>query len=72
GDPFGPFLFAFIQQLVMEPTKQKFADLLFLGYADDTYILGPRERVLAAYGVLQERLGRLGLEVQPHKCKLWE
>ncbi|CAI5469046.1 unnamed protein product [Closterium sp. Yama58-4] len=67
-----PFLFAFTQQLVMEPTKTEFADLLFLSYADDTYILGPRERVLAAYEALRERLDGLGLEVQPHKCKLWE
>ncbi|CAI5477839.1 unnamed protein product [Closterium sp. Yama58-4] len=72
GDPLGPFLFAFTQQLVMEPTKTEFADLLFLSYADDTYILGPRERVLAAYEALRERLDGLGLEVQPHKCKLWE
>ncbi|CAI5464747.1 unnamed protein product [Closterium sp. Yama58-4] len=72
GDPLGPFLFAFTQQLVMEPTKMEYADLLFLSYADDTYILGPRERVLAAYEALRERLDGLGLEVQPHKCKLWE
>ncbi|CAI5482229.1 unnamed protein product [Closterium sp. Yama58-4] len=72
GDPLGPFLFAFTQQLVMEPTKTEYADLLFLSYADDTYILGPRERVLAAYEALRERLDGLGLEVQPHKCKLWE
>ncbi|CAI5458948.1 unnamed protein product [Closterium sp. Yama58-4] len=72
GDPLGPFLFAFTQQLVMEPTKQEFADLLFLSYADDTYILGPMERMLAAYEVLREQLDGLGMEVQPHKCKLWE
>ncbi|CAI7783286.1 unnamed protein product [Closterium sp. NIES-54] len=72
GDPFGPFLFAFTQQLVMEPTMKDFPYLLFQGYADDTYVLGPRDRVLAAYSILREQLEWVGLEVQSHKCKLWE
>ncbi|CAI7829055.1 unnamed protein product [Closterium sp. NIES-54] len=56
GDPFGPFLFAFTQQLVMEPTMKDFPYLLFQGYANDTYVLGPRDRVLAAYSILREQL----------------
>ncbi|CAI7818634.1 unnamed protein product [Closterium sp. NIES-53] len=72
GDPFGPFLFAFMQQLVMEPMMKDLSDLLFQSYADDTYVMGPRDRVLVAYSVLRERLEWVGLEVQSHKCKLWE
>ncbi|CAI7860146.1 unnamed protein product [Closterium sp. NIES-53] len=72
GDPFSPFLFTFTRQLVMAPTMKDLPYLLFLSYTDDTYILGPRERVLAAYDVLQERLEWVGLEVQSHKCKMWE
>ncbi|CAI7812245.1 unnamed protein product [Closterium sp. NIES-53] len=56
GDPLGPFLFEFTQQLVMEPVASEFADLLFLSYADDTYILGLAARLLEAFGVLRKRL----------------
>ncbi|CAI7825137.1 unnamed protein product [Closterium sp. NIES-54] len=72
GDSLGPFLFAFTQQQVMEPVTREFKDLLFLSYADDTYILGPAARILEAFGVLRERLEWVGLEVQPHKCRFWE
>ncbi|CAI7787448.1 unnamed protein product [Closterium sp. NIES-53] len=69
GDLLGPFLFAFTQQLVMEPFTREFADLLFLSYADDTYILGPAARLLEAFGVLREQLQGVGLEVQAPKCR---
>ncbi|CAI5979136.1 unnamed protein product [Closterium sp. NIES-65] len=72
GDPLSPFLFAFTQQQVMEPIIREFKDLLFLSYADDTYILGPAVRILEAFGVLRERLEWVGLEVQAHKCRFWE
>ncbi|CAI5983640.1 unnamed protein product [Closterium sp. NIES-65] len=72
GDPLGPFLFAFTQQQVMELVTREFKDLLFLSYADDTYILGPAARILEAFGVLRERLEWVGLEVQAHKCRFWE
>ncbi|CAI5951234.1 unnamed protein product [Closterium sp. NIES-65] len=49
-----------------------FRDILFLSYADDTYILGPAARILEAFGVLRERLEWVGLEVQAHKCRFWE
>ncbi|CAI5975415.1 unnamed protein product [Closterium sp. NIES-64] len=72
GDPLGPFLFAFTQQHVMESVTREFRDLLFLSYANDTYILGPAARILEAFGVLRERLEWVGLEVQAHKCRFWE
>ncbi|CAI5962986.1 unnamed protein product [Closterium sp. NIES-65] len=72
GDPLGPFLFAFTQQQVMEPVTREFKDLLFLSYADNTYILGPAARILEAFGVLREWLEWVGLEVQAHKCQFWE
>ncbi|CAI5968430.1 unnamed protein product [Closterium sp. NIES-64] len=72
GDPLSPFLFAFTQQQVMEPIIREFKDLLFLSYADDTYILGPAVRILEAFGVLRERLEWVGLEVHAHKCRFWE
>ncbi|CAI5985258.1 unnamed protein product, partial [Closterium sp. NIES-64] len=72
GDPLDPFLFAFTQQQVMEPVTREFKDLLFLSYADDTYILGPAARILEAFGVLREWLEWVGLEVQAHKCQFWE
>ncbi|CAI5982051.1 unnamed protein product [Closterium sp. NIES-65] len=56
----------------MEPITREFKDLLFLSYADDTYILGPAARILEAFGVLRERLEWVGLEVQAHKCRFWE
>ncbi|CAI7811698.1 unnamed protein product [Closterium sp. NIES-54] len=71
GDPLEPFLFAFTQQLVMEPVTREFAGLLFLSYADDTYISGPAARLLEAFGVLRERLQGVGLEVQAPKCRFW-
>ncbi|CAI6008444.1 unnamed protein product [Closterium sp. NIES-65] len=60
------------QQQVMESVTREFRDLLFLSYADDTYILGPAARILEAFGVLRERLEWVGLEVQAHKCRFWE
>ncbi|CAI7765217.1 unnamed protein product [Closterium sp. NIES-53] len=72
GDPIGPFLFAFTQQQVMEPVTREFKDLLFLSYAEDTYILGPAARILEDFGVLREWLEWVGLEVQAHKCRFWE
>ncbi|CAI6009537.1 unnamed protein product [Closterium sp. NIES-65] len=60
------------RQQVMEPVTREFKDLLFLSYADDTYILGPAARILEAFGVLRERLEWVGLEVQAHKCRFWE
>ncbi|CAI5963439.1 unnamed protein product [Closterium sp. NIES-65] len=59
-------------QQVMESVTREFRDLLFLSYADDTYILGPAARILDAFGVLRERLEWVGLEVQAHKCRFWE
>ncbi|CAI5979932.1 unnamed protein product [Closterium sp. NIES-65] len=61
-----------IGEQVMEPVTREFKDLLFLSYADDTYILGPAARILEAFGVLRERLEWVGLEVQAHKCRFWE
>ncbi|CAI5981820.1 unnamed protein product [Closterium sp. NIES-64] len=72
GDSLGPFLFAFTQQQVMEPATREFGDLVFLSYADDTYILGLAARILEAFGVLRERLEWVGLKVQAHKCRFWE
>ncbi|CAI5961321.1 unnamed protein product [Closterium sp. NIES-65] len=72
GDPLGPFLSAFTQQQVMEPVTREFKDLLFLSYADDTYILGPAARILEAFGVLRGRFEWVGLEVQAQKCRFWE
>ncbi|CAI5987433.1 unnamed protein product [Closterium sp. NIES-64] len=72
GDPLGPFLFAFTQQQVMASVIRGFRDILFLSYADDTYILGPAARILEAFGVLRERLEWVGLEVQAHKCRFWD
>ncbi|CAI5986136.1 unnamed protein product [Closterium sp. NIES-65] len=60
------------QQQVMESVTREFRDLLFLSYADDTYILGPAARILEAFGVLRERLEWVGLEVQAHKCRFRE
>ncbi|CAI6011820.1 unnamed protein product [Closterium sp. NIES-65] len=59
-------------QQVMESVTREFRDLLFLSYADDTYILGPAARILEAFGALRERLEWVGLEVQAHKCRFWE
>ncbi|CAI5969027.1 unnamed protein product [Closterium sp. NIES-65] len=56
----------------MEPVTREFKDLLFLSYADDTYILGPAARILEGFGVLRERLEWVGLEVQAHKYRFCE
>ncbi|CAI7786014.1 unnamed protein product [Closterium sp. NIES-54] len=60
------------EQQVMELVTREFKDLLFLSYADDTYILGAAARILEAFGVLREWLEWVGLEVQAHKCRFWE
>ncbi|CAI7863158.1 unnamed protein product [Closterium sp. NIES-53] len=54
-----------------EPLTREFADLLFLSYADDTYILGPAARLLEAFGLLREGMQGVGLEVQAPKCRFW-
>ncbi|CAI5953531.1 unnamed protein product [Closterium sp. NIES-65] len=72
GGPLSPFLFAFTQQQVMASVIREFRDILFLSYADNTYILGPAARILEAFGVLRERLEWVGLEVQAQKCRFWE
>ncbi|CAI7902997.1 unnamed protein product [Closterium sp. NIES-54] len=54
-----------------EPLTREFADLLFLSYADDTYILGPAARLLEAFGLLREGMEGVGLEVQAPKCRFW-
>ncbi|CAI5939585.1 unnamed protein product [Closterium sp. NIES-65] len=56
----------------MESVTRELRDLLFLSYADDTYILGPAAEILKAFGALREQLEWVGLEVQAHKGRFWE
>ncbi|CAI5978630.1 unnamed protein product [Closterium sp. NIES-64] len=72
GDTLDPFRFAFTEQQVMESVTRELRDLLFLSYADDTYILGPAAEILKAFGALREQLEWVGLEVQAHKGRFWE
>ncbi|GJP53379.1 hypothetical protein CLOM_g12533 [Closterium sp. NIES-68] len=43
-------------------------DVQLWSYADDTYLVGPPDRVLHHFTGVVRRLGGLGLAVQPHKC----
>ncbi|CAI5992907.1 unnamed protein product [Closterium sp. NIES-65] len=56
----------------MESVIRESKDILFLSYADDTYIIGPAARICEAFGVLREQLEWVRLEVQALKCRFWE
>ncbi|CAI5970085.1 unnamed protein product, partial [Closterium sp. NIES-65] len=45
GDPLSPFLYALTQRLALEPVLAE-GDVQLWSYADDTYVLGPPDRVL--------------------------
>ncbi|GJP46940.1 hypothetical protein CLOM_g6179 [Closterium sp. NIES-68] len=45
-------------------------DVQLWSYADDTYLVGPPDRVLHHFTGVVRRLGGLGLAVQPHKMSL--
>ncbi|GJP58839.1 hypothetical protein CLOP_g4312 [Closterium sp. NIES-67] len=67
GDPLSPFLYALTQRLALEPVLAG-GDVQLWSYADDTYLVGPPDRVLHHFTGVVRRLGGLGLAVQPHKC----
>ncbi|GJP82181.1 hypothetical protein CLOP_g12390 [Closterium sp. NIES-67] len=67
GDPLSPFLYALTQRLALEPVLAG-GDVQLWSYADDTYLVGPPDRVLHHFTEVVRRLGELGLAVQPHKC----
>ncbi|GJP44896.1 hypothetical protein CLOM_g4297, partial [Closterium sp. NIES-68] len=67
GDPLSPFLYALTQRLALEPVLAG-GDVQLWSYADNTYLVGPPDRVLHHFTEVVRRLGELGLAVQPHKC----
>ncbi|CAI7913449.1 unnamed protein product [Closterium sp. NIES-54] len=71
GDPCGPFLYAITQQLAIRAIRTAFPDILCMSYADDSYLLGPPHRLVAAFTALQQHFAELGLSVQPVKCQVW-
>jgi hypothetical protein len=81
GDPLGPALFALAihhclqraAELFQEGVQLREDELIgeILAYLDDLFLMGPIERVAAAYRRLRADLAQLGLEVQPAKCVLY-
>ncbi|CAI5968656.1 unnamed protein product [Closterium sp. NIES-65] len=47
-------------------------DVQLWSYADDTYVLGPPDRVLHHFAEIVRRLGEMGLAAQPHKCLVYQ
>ncbi|CAI5968221.1 unnamed protein product [Closterium sp. NIES-64] len=71
GDPLSPFLYALTQRLALEPVLVE-GDVQLWSYADDTYVLGPPDRVLHHFAEIVRRLGEMGLAAQPHKCLVYQ
>ncbi|CAI5944224.1 unnamed protein product, partial [Closterium sp. NIES-65] len=71
GDPLSPFLYALTQRLALEPVLAE-GDVQLWSYADDTYVLGPPDRVLHHFAEIVRRLGEMGLAAQPHKCLVYQ
>ncbi|CAI6008072.1 unnamed protein product [Closterium sp. NIES-65] len=71
GDPLSPFLYALAQRLALEPVLVE-GDVQLWSYADDTYVLGPPDRVLHHFAEIVRRLGEMGLAAQPHKCLVYQ
>ncbi|CAI5947841.1 unnamed protein product, partial [Closterium sp. NIES-65] len=71
GDPLIPFLYALTQRLALEPVLAE-GDVQLWSYADDTYVLGPPDRVLHHFAEIVRRLGEMGLAAQPHKCLVYQ
>ncbi|CAI5943584.1 unnamed protein product [Closterium sp. NIES-65] len=71
GDPLSPFLYALTQRLALEPVLVE-GDVQLWSYADDTYVLGPPDRVLHHFTEIVRRLGEMGLAAQPHKCLVYQ
>jgi hypothetical protein len=81
GDPLGPALFALAIHRCLQHAAELFQDGVqltedeligeLLAYLDDLFLMGPIERVAAAYRRLSTDLAELGLAVQPAKCVLY-
>jgi hypothetical protein len=71
GDPLGPFFMALPLQGALEATLAAFPDVIIIAYLDDIHVLGPPDRVRAAYAHLEPALGELGLSVNVDKSKVY-
>ena len=72
GDPLGPFLFSLSLTRCCARLKSELsAEALSVWYLDDGTIAGPRADVEAAWQIIREEAGRVGLRVNLAKCELY-
>ncbi|CAI5959665.1 unnamed protein product [Closterium sp. NIES-65] len=72
GDPLSPFLYALTQASCFGAGFWWRGMYQLWSYADDTYVLGPPDRVLHHFAEIVRRLGEMGLAAQPHKCLVYQ
>ena len=67
GDPAGPLLFSLALQGPLEQVSRDFPQVHAVAYADDCYLQGPAEAVVAAFADFCDTIRPLGLTVVPGK-----
>ena len=72
GDSCGPIGFALGLEMALDECREQSKDLMWESwYLDDGIIIGSRDAVLQYLHTLHGALLRVGLHLNPSKCKLW-
>ncbi|KAK3252223.1 hypothetical protein CYMTET_38466 [Cymbomonas tetramitiformis] len=71
GDPLGPFFMAVALQPALQATLNEHPDVFIMAYLDDIHILGPPDKVRAAYDTIVPLLIAAGLELNVPKSTVF-
>ena len=71
GDPLGPFYFCLGIHPLLERVAAAHPDCIVIAYMDDVHILGPPGSACAAFDLISQELGTVGLVVTPGKCQAY-
>ena len=72
GDPLGPFLFALVEQKLVNKISAEVPELaLNQWYLDDGDLIGKTEHLVKAFKVISENAPELGLHLSLPKCQLF-
>ncbi|KAK3254270.1 hypothetical protein CYMTET_36512 [Cymbomonas tetramitiformis] len=71
GDPLCPFFMAVALQPALQTTLDEHPDVFIMAYLDDIHILGPPDKVCAAYDTIVRLLRAAGLELNVPKSTVF-
>ena len=72
GDPAGPTLFAMVLDNALVDARAAYPEgVIDLWYADDGYVIGQLECVIAAFHLIEASVSKYGLSINRAKCTLW-